>query len=334
MFGLDDVLMNAGINLAVSAIGSSLFGDSGGGGSGVADSIAAGQYDFYLKNYRPVEERLVKEAQDFNTPERREQLRGMANADVTGAFDRARREGESRMQQFGINPASPAYQSNVGSIGLSEAATRAGALTNADRFAEKEGYSRMLDVAGIGRGIPAQSAASASTAAQVGLMGQRQNWLENVEARKAAGAVLSPIAEWGKQKAKTWWTGSPDYGIVSPYDSYTGYYAKGGKVQFTPHMKHYADGGEVGMEPIMGNGKVQGPGTGTSDSVPAEIDGRQPAALSSGEFVMSKAAVGLSGEEIFEAINDAGLKKAASGNNTTAYRRGGRVNRASCGIGG
>ena len=36
---------------------------------------------------------------------------------------------------------------------------------------------------------------------------------------------------------------------------------------------------------------LQGPGDGTSDSIPAVIDGRQPTSLSTGEYVMPAAAV-------------------------------------------
>jgi hypothetical protein len=41
---------------------------------------------------------------------------------------------------------------------------------------------------------------------------------------------------------------------------------------------------------------VEGPGTGTSDSIPAVIDGNQPAALSDGEFVIPAAAVAAAGK--------------------------------------
>ena len=46
-------------------------------------------------------------------------------------------------------------------------------------------------------------------------------------------------------------------------------------------IKGYAGGGAI---PVAGK-QVLGPGTGTSDSIPAVIDGTQPAAISSGEFI-------------------------------------------------
>lgn len=52
-------------------------------------------------------------------------------------------------------------------------------------------------------------------------------------------------------------------------------------------MQGYADGGQISV----GGRQVLGPGTGKSDSIPAVIDGDQPAALSTGEFVMPVEAV-------------------------------------------
>ena len=76
--------------------------------------------------------------------------------------------------------------------------------------------------------------------------------------------------------------------------------------------KGYANGGGVGMqglEPSQTNRTMMGPGTEVSDSIPATVDGQKPAALSSGEFVMSAEVPKLSGEEILQAINQAGLEK-------------------------
>lgn len=120
-------------------------------------------------------------------------------------------------------------------------------------------------------------------------------------------------------------------------------YAKGGRVHgldsvlakrginprmrqevITPHMRRFASGGGVGDQgnamPDQSNTgmpndvsstsqPVNGVGTGTSDSIPASIDGQQPAALSNGEFVMNAEVPKLSGDEILAAINNAGLKK-------------------------
>ena len=91
------------------------------------------------------------------------------------------------------------------------------------------------------------------------------------------------------------------------------------------------------------SGQVVGPGNNTSDSIPAQIDGQEPAAISTGEFIMNSEVTKLSGDEILEAINQAGLKKRQTAGlgpqdsnsvpaeaGMQAYARGGRVSQMSC----
>lgn len=96
---------------------------------------------------------------------------------------------------------------------------------------------------------------------------------------------------------------------------------------FNPLVLGYADGGAVqgdvfsrvlafaggGMIPdVEGDGEmeaipgrlIEGPGTGTSDSIPAMIDGQTPAALSAGEFVIPAAVVKHYGVDFFEKLID------------------------------
>lgn len=62
--------------------------------------------------------------------------------------------------------------------------------------------------------------------------------------------------------------------------------------------EQFAVGGAI---PVSGR-KLEGPGTGTSDSIPAVIDGQRPAALSSGEFVIPAHVVRAKGTEFFDKL--------------------------------
>ena len=62
----------------------------------------------------------------------------------------------------------------------------------------------------------------------------------------------------------------------------------------------FAEGGEVDV----GGALLDGPGTGKSDSIPAMIDGEQPAALSKGEFVIPKKVVDYYGTKFLDAMVD------------------------------
>lgn len=69
-----------------------------------------------------------------------------------------------------------------------------------------------------------------------------------------------------------------------------------GAMQTTPSQ--FADGGDVSA---LGR-PLEGPGTGRSDSIPATINGTQPAALSDGEFVIPAHVVKAKGTEFFEKL--------------------------------
>ncbi len=55
------------------------------------------------------------------------------------------------------------------------------------------------------------------------------------------------------------------------------------------------------------SGVIRGPGTASSDSIPATIEELQPVRLSNGEAVLNAEAVKLLGEDFVHRINSAGL---------------------------
>ncbi len=68
--------------------------------------------------------------------------------------------------------------------------------------------------------------------------------------------------------------------------------------------KVHAPAEPQGGIPSLPSRYIQGPGDGMSDSVPAVIDGQEPAALSSGEYVVNAQAVSALGN----GSNEAGAK--------------------------
>lgn len=365
-------------------------------------AIAQDQWNYYKSHYQPLESGLIDQATKAGSPEEFAAARGRAGADVEGAFNQAQKTTQSRMQSYGINPGSPAYQSTAASLDLAKGSAKAGALTAADNNQRALAYSKALDVVGLGRNIPAQSAASSANAANSANASSQTQFFQNQQNMKNIGYGLQPVVSKLSDAAGNWFnsgsTGPASNQVSSGWtpaqtQAYDGTgesggfdfaYKEGGPVTrfqsgglvdvksvlksrgfsddaakkvITPHMKGlkprgYADGGDVGRQGLgddqsnMGvtidneTGQVIGPGSGTSDSVPAQIDGQQPAALSSGEFVMNAEVPKLSGDEILEAINQAGLKKRQMGlepraqqtsndvsgdAGMTAYAKGGKV---------
>lgn len=388
------------IPMAVSAA-NALFGDDGGNQSaqnsaGDASQVGREQWAYYKQHYQPLETRMIGQAMNAGSPEEFARARGAANADVTGAFDRVRRENRTRMESRGLNPASPAYQSGEGSIDIAEGSTRAGALTSADNMTRNLAFSKGLDVVGVGRGIPGQATAGMISGANAMTNANNAGFLQNQQTGRNVGYGLQSVSRWFGDRANTinpatgfsssglgtGMTAGMDPGL--PWkDGGKVEYAEGGRVidaertgeneydatktvlqqrglspemahaqvskamgrhrgrAVTPHMKHFAVGGGVsdaGLEDASQMGELAGPGTETSDSIPAVIDGQQPAALSRGEFVMNAGVLKLNGEQIMTAINRAGLEMRGGrdsndipiNDGAQAYRSGGKVRH--CGL--
>lgn len=427
----------AWVAAAAAVVGAVSSMDSGGGGSGgggqasqtsnaaaaQAAQVGREQWDYYKANYQPLETKLIGQADAAGSKEEFARARGAANADVTAGFDQARKQTKSRMESYGINPGSPAYQSTLASTDIAEGATKAGALTAADNNTRNLAYSKALDVVGLGRNIPAQSAASAANAANAATGASRNAFARNQASMQNTGYAINSVGnaarQWfnsptrssntntsvdqfgndnGTYASSTFQGGNTNEGFDGGSLVYNGgdySAAKGGKVTrygigysdggvieaektgpgeydatalkgvlqkrglnpvvahaesskaaarhkgaITPHMRRFADGGGVGRQGLEGQdasnmGELQGPGTETSDSIPAMVDGQQPAALSTGEVVMNAEVPKLSGDEILEALNEYGLKKrgleprqssdVAANDGAQAYADGGDV---------
>ena len=268
----------------------------------------------YERFVRPKERKMLKAATIDE-----ERAASRAGADYDEAEDRARTATRQAIEMRGGDPSSGRWQT---SMARSFAGERAAGVTDA-RFRERhEGVGRMatainaygrdrgISTAGLGRSryLPANpmsgptrssggdgSAGLGAAAREYSALGGAYNQQAVQQAESAgsgfeamgpllnmAGMAMGlPFAEGGYIDGDTgayvegYATGG--YIDADPREGYEGQPAGGNN----PRMpRGYADGG-----------MVEGPGDGTSDSVPAEIvrpDGEaQPAALSNGEFVMT-----------------------------------------------
>lgn len=123
-------------------------------------------YDYQTGTFRPVEQGLVRQAQEFDTEAYREQLASQAAADTARAFGTAEGVTARNLARRGVGPGSGNAMAMQNQNALALASARAGAATGARNQAEQLGFARKLDVVGIGRGL-----AGASTAAYQGATG-------------------------------------------------------------------------------------------------------------------------------------------------------------------
>ena len=250
--------------------------------------IAQDQWNQYKTTFQPLETDLAAKAKTYGTPAEQEAAAGRANADVTSSFDQARKQAMLGLSgSRGLNPNDPAYDAKIASTNLSEAATKAGAETQARIQARDLGFAKELDAIGIGKGIPASSANSLGTVAgnsNVFNQAQRQNY------NQAQGIYgIANLA----QKGFNAWAGRSSGNSSAPYESS----GLGTSIATNP----YGSSSSASSTPIAyerDGGIIEGKGTETSDS--------NPAMLSKHEAVLNAGAVRIIGRKAIEKLNQQG----------------------------
>ena len=129
----------------------------------------ADDYNNYNKEtYRPLEKRLVADAQAYDTPERQQQYADRAVADVSMQAAAQRQAAQRDLASYGVAPDSAKSMSLLGSGDLNTTKAAAAAATGARDRVEATGYARMADAANLGRNLPSAQATAVSTGTQAG----------------------------------------------------------------------------------------------------------------------------------------------------------------------
>lgn len=128
-------------------------------------------YDYQQQTFRPLEQGLVRQAQEYDTEANRERIASQAAADTARAFGTAEGMTSRNLARRGVGPGSGNAMAMQNQNALSLASARAGAMTGARTQAEQLGYARKLDVTGLGRGLAGASTAAYSGATGAGTAG-------------------------------------------------------------------------------------------------------------------------------------------------------------------
>jgi hypothetical protein len=258
-------------------------------------------FDYHTQNYRPLEQQAIGLASDAGSQQSQELKAGQAGATVQKSFTNAADARARALTQLGSKPDSGT----------------AGAENIARQNERAYGLSAKTAVADVGRGITSNAIGADNAAAKAAGVGADGALSTQRIADTQAGNIGKAITEIGGvmknyQPSPAQSTGGYGYdaggtrgaydnelSLAAPATSYatdfSGAFRKGGLVK---PPRNYAKGG-----------KVTGPGTGTSDSVPVMIDDKTPGALSSGEYVINAKAVKKAGLKKLDRMNLAGLPK-------------------------
>ncbi len=152
--------------------------------------IARQAQEDYTNTYRPLEQSLVKEAQEYDTPERRAAEAAAATSDVERNVAAQRGATMREMERAGVNPASGKVMALQGGMDIAAARAKAGAANQASKAVETIGYARKSDAVNLGRGIASSQATNAAMASSMGsaAMGTQQ---QAMATRQASNQGLS-----------------------------------------------------------------------------------------------------------------------------------------------
>jgi Chaperone of endosialidase len=132
------------------------------------DRIAA-DYDHYNREtFRPLEQGIVKEATEYDTPLRREQAAAEAQGNVGSLADATRGTAMREMAARGVDPSSGSSAIALSRGAIGQAAATAAAGNDARTRVETVGAAKKMDAASLGRGLASSQATSAGLALTAG----------------------------------------------------------------------------------------------------------------------------------------------------------------------
>lgn len=302
--------------------------------AGQNEQQAIDQWNRYKTLFAPVEDKMVSDATNYDSPEQYDRVRQEAAGNANSAFDTAQASRDLGLEHMGVNPNSGRFVDPT-AMGLQRAAGVAGAENTATANLRDKAIALRAGAASFGRNMP-NTAAQAYGIADAS--GNSAVGNSNASTNTAVSATGTPGQYFGLSNAGYGTAGSiygAGYsGQISAYNAANqanatmwgglgqGFGAFAGSTAgskalgnlwpsvFGAPVPGLARGGVVRRYGLVRKGYadggiVRGPGTDTSDSVPAQ--------LSDGEAVLNAPAVRLVGEDFIHSLNRAGLEREGGG---------------------
>lgn len=132
------------------------------------DTISNDYWNYQKNTFRPLEGKIIADAQNFNSEASQNEAAGKALADVEQQFGNEAAQQQRAMTRMGVNPNSGRFASMSTQMGMAQAAAKAGAASKARDSVELQGYARKMDAANMGRGLASSQATSAGVAMNAG----------------------------------------------------------------------------------------------------------------------------------------------------------------------
>ncbi len=118
--------------------------------------------------FQPMEDKLVADAQNYDTGGRRAQAAAEARSDVEQGFSSAQDGLNRTLMRMGVTPGGGRSAALMQDAALTKAKSLAGMTNSAVKGVEAQGYARKMDAVGLGKGIVGSQATQQQIATQTG----------------------------------------------------------------------------------------------------------------------------------------------------------------------
>ena len=115
-----------------------------------ANAIRDEYYDNWKNDYKPIENKLISDAQKFNTDAYAEQQAQAAIGDVASQYANQRQQTALNMSKYGIDPSAGQFMGQMNALGINQAAATAAASNAARQAAVQLGWDKNLQLANLG----------------------------------------------------------------------------------------------------------------------------------------------------------------------------------------
>jgi hypothetical protein len=143
------------------------------------------QWQRYNTLFKPIEDRMVSDAANYDTPEAQAKAAAEAKADVMSNASQAQQQNQRQMASMGIDPRSGRFAGVDRGTDLSTALASAGAQNSAREGVKATGMALREGVANFGRGATSTAAQQVGLGLQAGnsasgnQLGAENNWRAN-----------------------------------------------------------------------------------------------------------------------------------------------------------
>ena len=151
----------------------------------------------YENTYRPMEDRMIADAEGYDSVARREKESSSAMADVSSTFDAARKNALSRLEGYGVDPSQTRNAALDVGVRTQEALGQAAAAKGARDRVEDTGREYRNYALQRGDSLPGQAAAETNAATQTGavMTGEALNTSASGAGMRTSGQGFTQLGE-------------------------------------------------------------------------------------------------------------------------------------------